>query len=167
MASPVENRHATLCAYILIGREKKMKLMNLGTSVQDDRNGLFEVLRTMNPRLCFWIGLIACASIAYYIPLIFIALTGVWVNNLTMADQLLVAIVFLIIQNLIGNRMNKIIIMGVVLAVVLDGFEAVSLLHATSWSVWQANWMTFFLPTVGCLLNAWLFQRFEAAAGLN
>ncbi len=117
----------------------------------------------MNPTLRFVAGLIFCAVVAYYIPLVLIALTGIWVNNLTMMVQLAVCTAFLIVLNLVGNRLNRVFLTNLVFVMIIDCYEVYDLARTSDWSAWHNWWMLFFFPTAACLLNAWLFLRFKAA----
>ena len=144
-----------------------MKSSNSGTSTSSQTSEMFEKLRELDPRLRFVAGLIFCAVVAYYIPLVLIALTGIWVNNLTMMMQLVICTALLIVLNLVGNRLDKVFLTNIVLAVIVDCYEAFDLTRTSNWSAWHNCWMLFFFPTIACLLNAWLFLRFKAAAGLN
>jgi len=137
------------------------------SSIQDDRTGIAEVLQKLDPRLGFAIGLLSCAVVAYYIPLIIVALTGTWVNNLTMMDQLAVGVVILAGSNLIGNRVKRILLVGIVFAVLFNIYTVVLMLHMAAHPTVHDWWMAFFFPTAACLLNAWFFLRFKAAAGLD
>ena len=137
------------------------------SSIQDDRTGIAEVLQSLDPRLSFAIGLLGCALVAYYIPSILIALTGVWVNNLTMMDALLISMVVLIVQNLIGNRIKKILLVGIVFAVLFNLYAVVVMVHKTANPTFHDWWMMFFYPTVTYPLNAWLLLRFKVIAGLD
>jgi hypothetical protein len=144
-----------------------MKFTDSQRLLQDDRSGLSEALRSINPSLCFVIGLIVCASLAYYFPLILIALTGIWVNNLTMMLQFMVFVAILIITNCIGNRLRRIFLANAVMVGLAISYEAWYYAHGFNWSELSRNWMVFFLPVAAFLLNAWLFLRFKAAAGLK
>ena len=95
-----------------------------------------------------------------------IALTGVWVNNLTMMLQLFIVVVILVIQNLIGNKLNKMLLVAAVFAVVVDGLELYLLVRLSPSLSFHRNWMLFFLPTAAFLMNAWLLSRYKAAVGL-
>ena len=144
-----------------------MKSTDSQRLVQDDRGNLSEALRSINPSLCYVIGLIVCATIAYYLPLILIALTGVWVNNLTMMLQFVVFAAVLTITNLIGNRLSRIFLANAVMVGLAISYESWYFAHGFNWSELSHNWMAFFLPVAAFLLNAWLFLQFKAAAGLK
>ncbi len=144
-----------------------MKTRNSDTSFQDNRGEMLEVLRELDPRLSFGIGLLFCAIIAYYVPLVLIALTGVWVNNLTMLLPLLIAVTVLVVQNLIGNKLSKLMPVAIAFAVVIDCAEAYLIARTSHSFDWRVCWMLFFLPTAACILNAWLLLRFKAAADLS
>lgn len=145
-----------------------MKTRSPNTSFQNNRSGMFETLLEMNPRLRFVVGLLACAVIAYYIPSFLIALTGVWVNNLTMTLPLLVGVIILVVQSLMGNKLNKPFLVAAFFALVIDGYETYFLIHtASSWAAFRVNWMVFFLPTAALLLNAWLLGKYKAATSLT
>ncbi len=144
-----------------------MSAKNSSSSLQDNRSDLFESLRELDPSLRYAIGLVCCAVVAYYIPSIIIALTGLWVNNLTMLLPLLISATVLVVQNLIGNRLNKILICGLIFAGTIDCGQAYSVAHYPHSFAWHVYLMLFFFPTAACILNAWLFLRFKTAADLH
>ena len=144
-----------------------MRNENLRLSVQDNRRGVLEVLRSFAPLPRFVVGLIACAIAAYYVPLILIALTGVWVNSLADAMQLLIVVMVLVIQNLIGNKLNQMLIVSAVFAVLVDGLELYILIRTSSSLVFHRDWMLFFLPTTAFFLNAWLLGQYKRAMALT
>ncbi len=146
---------------------QKMQTPTSRSSIQDDRTGIAEALRSLDPRLRFAIGLLSCAVVAYYIPSIIIALTGVWVNNLTMINLLLISVAVLVLQNLVGNKVKRIFLVAVIFMIVFNAYATVLMLHMAANPTFHDWWMMFFFPTATCLLNAGMFLRFKAATGLN
>lgn len=144
-----------------------MKTEDTKASLQDNRSGMFEALRELDPTFRYAIGLISCAVAAYYIPSIIIALTGVWVNNLTVLNLLLISVAILIVQNLIGNYFKKILLVGIVFAVLSNIYAVVSMLRIAAHPTVHDWWMMFFFATTSYPLNAWLLLKFKAAANLN
>jgi len=138
-----------------------MKTQNSQSSIQDNRGAMSEALRSLDPRICLAIGLVFSAVIGYYVPAILIALTGVWVNDLTMVIPLLLSVTVLIVQNLIGNHFNKILLTGIVLGVALDGYYLDFMLRTAVNPTWHDWWMVYFAPPASCILNAWLFLKFK------
>jgi len=133
----------------------------LQSSIRDDRGGISEAVRSLDPRLSLTIGLVYSAVVAYYVPSVIIALTGIWVNNLTMLVPFLMTATILIVQNLIGNRLNKVFLLGIVFAAILDCCQITVMFHTTDHPTWHNYWMTYFLLTTASLLNAGLFLQFK------
>lgn len=140
----------------------KMKTGKSPLSLQDERDGVFEKLRGLDPQLCFVIGLISSAVIGYYIPTIVIALTGVWVNSLYMLGPLLSFSAVLVVQNLIGNRLNRLLLVSLIF---LAMFYCLGTYFIVSGNLglagWRHWWMALFQPTVACPLSAWLLLKFK------
>jgi len=63
--------------------------------------------------------------------------------------------------------LQKILLLGIIFAVIFDCCEVVVMVRIAVNPTWHNWWMVFFLPTAACLLNAWLFLRFKATAGLG
>jgi hypothetical protein len=123
-------------------------------------------LRKMSPRSRFTIGLLTSAILGYYVPILLIAMTGRWVNALTDLVGLGVAATILILQNLIGNRLKRIMSVGVSFAFFLSGLMFfLTLLSGRRW-VFKDHWPDEFLPIVACLINAWLLARYKNVVNL-
>ena len=139
-----------------------MKTKSSPLSLQDDRDGVFEGLRELDPRLCFAIGLVSSAVIGYYIPTIVIALTGIWVNSLFMLSHILPFSIVLVVQNLIGNKLNKLLLISIIFVVLFDSLGTYFIVIGNSGLAgWRHWWMVPFQPTVACPLSAWLLLKFK------
>ena len=123
-------------------------------------------LRSMSPRSRFIIGIFAAAILGYYVPSLLIAMTGRWVNALTDLFVLGAATIFLVLQNMIGNRLKRIMLVGFFFALLLDGLTVFATLMSGRQWTFKDHWTDEFLPTVACLLNAWLLIKYKRVVDL-
>jgi hypothetical protein len=107
------------------------------------------------------LGLLGCAVVAIYVPLILVATTGTWVENLTRVSENLACAAILMLQGATGIFLKR--------QVVVSGFFAFLWLVFFSWAVasteriehWRLWWVVLFIPPVSSLLNGFLLNRFE------
>ena len=120
-------------------------------------------LRELPPAVRLTIGLISCGIVGYYVLIVIIAATGRWITSLTDPVGLAIATVILVVQNMIGRKLKRVVLFGLIAALVFDGISLyVELSTHRHWSFYY-RWNDFFLPTVACTLSAWLFQKYENA----
>ena len=93
-------------------------------------------------------------------------MTGRWVNALADLFGLGLSATILIAQNLLGNKLKRIMLVGLGFALLLDGLTVfLDLLSGRQW-LFKNHWNDLFLPTVACLLNAWLLIKYKRIINL-
>jgi len=68
-------------------------------------------LRELPPAVRLTIGLISCGIVGYYVPIVKIAATGRWITSLTDPVGLAIATVILVVQNMIGRKLKRVVSM--------------------------------------------------------
>lgn len=146
--------------------QPNQRLSSKRRAISERQRSMAESLRRLNPLSRFSLGLIICAILAYYIPMVLVALTGAWVNNLLMWNELAVGVAMLLAQNLIGNKVGRPMLVAIIFAVLIDCYYVQFFARISMPAAWKGAWKLFFVPTVGFPLNAYLLIRYKQLAGL-
>jgi hypothetical protein len=127
-----------------------------------------EWLSELHPTAAFLIGLICSSFLAYYIPMVLVALTGRWINNLTMWLQTAIFMTAFMILNAITSKVGKRDwIVPVLAGTALTLYELSLVARGSRLEDWPTWWMMVALPLPMCLLNYWLFASFMRATEPN
>jgi hypothetical protein len=113
------------------------------------------------------LGLILCPTIAYYLTMFAITVTGVWVGNLSNALQAVVAIAILALQGYLGYLIRRPWISCAVFVVLIGGYEASLVARTSTLAQWSSWWQLFFGPLVGFPLSTWMFARYSDSVSLR
>jgi hypothetical protein len=112
-------------------------------------------------------GSIACAILACYVPLILIAMTGVWVNNLTMWMLNGIWIGILFVVSLVGYRTSRVWPTATVAAILMSAYVSYGMLFAARVEDWRFWWPMWVFGPLGILLNARLFSSYMKMARVS
>jgi hypothetical protein len=125
-----------------------------------------EFLRKIPPLLRFLLGLFGSAVFAFYVPMILVTFTGKWINNLTMWLEVGLAVTVLMVQNIIGNSIRRIMPTAVVFSGLILLYYAQFLARLTTLGQWREWWQLFFVPLLACLLNGYFLLKYKRVSGL-
>ena len=132
-----------------------------------EQSSLSAFLSGLNPKISFLIGIFGSAFIGYYVPLFLITLTGVWRFMLLDLFNFLVCYTVLLLQNLIGNKIGKIIATGASAAAIFLIVEIINNLISNPHAPLSAYWSDLVFPVAACLLNAVCLFKFKKVANLT
>lgn len=128
---------------------------------------LWTQIQSLRPGVRLVLGVALSAILATYMVLVFVAMFGIWRNNLLhVADNLIIA-AFLSAANLIGYRLKRIGLANLILAMIYFLYSGVMFVSLFELSDFHLLW-----PIALCLvglpsLNAILFTKWVKAAGLR
>lgn len=105
-------------------------------------------------------------AIGWYVPLISVTLSGVWINNVGMWKEALSGCLFLTLMNLIGYWTRRPSVIACLFLLLIVGYEAQHLAKLTIHWTWGETWQLFYMPAAAIPLSAWTFTKFLDAADL-
>lgn len=145
-----------------------MKNITSDKRIINNQRTAVEALLTLKPLPRFVVGLVGSAVLAFYIPLIMITLTGKWINNLTGDAWLanLIGIMVLLAQNLIGNKIKRIMPTGIIFAVLMLCYYGGLIIRGWGWGDWKGWWPFLFFSAVSYPLNAYVLLKYKRATDL-
>ena len=136
-------------------------------TIQNKQTLLSEALCDIHPILRFALGLFVCAAVAFYVPLVLLVLTNSWNNVLSDWIPGAVGIAVLMLINLGGNKIGRIMLVGLVIAALL-GLDLVSLTARThALGDWKNYWQNFFFAATVFPINSYLLVKYKQVAGLG
>lgn len=137
----------------------------LSREIANEQKNLFLVLRKLDvlPRL--GIGLASSSVLAFYIPLLFFTFLGMWINTLHMWFANLICILVLLVVNLVGYSIKRIMFTGVICAFLLGGY-VLTLVIRTTWD-WKFSFIQVAHPVITIILNAYFFSKYIKYVGLK
>lgn len=136
--------------------------------ITNSQTPLAQALRNLHPipRLAF--GLIGCAAISVYAPMLVLTLTGKWVNFMlgqSLINAACIAVVALV--TLAANKVGRVMLVSAALALAFDLYwTSLSVRIYTGHDWWRYGWPNYFDVTAVFLLNGFLFLRYKQAADL-
>src|SRR5437588_95981 len=108
-------------------------------------------VRSVAPLPRFVIGAVVAAFVAYHLPMILVALSGRWINNLTMWLQTAIIMTALIVVNILGNKLRLIWPLGIAVGIVWTLYEISWVMRAQQLEDWPLWWMVVAVPLPICL----------------
>lgn len=142
--------------------------MSYNSNIAQYQQSLGSFVLGLPPKRRFWLGLFTSAALAHLAPIIIFAVLGQWTNNVLAFSFLAVAILFLMMLNLLGNKIKQIWLVNGLVSFLLVALTVRQMLHQSN-NVWHglaAWWATFAWVIVMCLLNAGLFLYYKRVAEL-
>lgn len=146
---------------------KAMIIQGHDTDVANNQTPLAQTLQGLHPIPRLGLGLITCAAVAIYTPLLLLTLTGQMVNSLLGAwIPNLISIVVLALITLIANKFERVMLVSAILAIALDLYIVSLGVRTSTYRSLYLNWPHYLNVTTFCLLNGSLFVRYKKAVGL-
>ncbi len=139
--------------------------------INDDLTLNSEGLKVSLVRLApFWrllFGITGISVLAYYIPLLIVTLTGLWVNRVLMFPDVLIEVGILAIVSVIGYAFKNIWLVALVVLGIYLGYEIQHYVRAPMTFEIGLRWPEFFAPSASLILNAWLTRRYVRSVELQ
>ncbi len=135
-------------------------------SLENRQRDLRSALVGLTPPKRLALGLTLSTLIAYYVPQLLLACFGLQVI-INVDVQLAFMGSIYVTLNLIGHRWNCVFAANLIAAAVYDVFFVAIILRATPLNGLWHFWAFFFVPTLGAMLNAALFQYYRHLAYLT
>lgn len=142
---------------------------NISTSkkIVNQQQASVSWLQELHPLLRFILGLFACAAFAWYGPSLLITLTtGMWSGGLNMWAANVIGISILILINLIGNKLDRLLLTGAACALLLGIYEISFVMRLMTLDMWRTWLPQILVPPIILLLNSYLLNRYKEVAGL-
>ena len=129
---------------------------------------LQEALREVHPIPRLLIGVFICAVFAFYTPLLFLTLTGYFLNTVIGETWInLACVLALALVSLGANKIGRVLLCSVILAFAFDAYWTSLVVRMYSAHDWlKYGWTNYFDVTAIFLLNGFLFRLYKKAAAL-
>lgn len=137
-------------------------------SVAQYQQSLEDFVLSQPPRRRFWLGLFTGAALAHFVPVVVCAILGQWTNTVMVFSFLAVSILFLMMINLLGNKIKHIWLVNGLAAFALEVVAVQDMRHQHN-NLLQglaAWWTTLAWLAASFSLNAALFLYYKRIAEL-
>ena len=113
------------------------------------------------------LGIIGCAVVAFYVPLLVVTMTGVWTNRIFMLDDVAVESSIMAVVSLVGYFTGRVWIVSFVVIGLFLAYLTQHFVRSPAVFNFGMRWPDFFHPATALLLNSWLLQRYIKSVGLS
>jgi len=112
------------------------------------------------------IGIFCTSVAAYYLPVLLLAAVGNWINTLMDWTVNLSAIAVMMVLNCIGNKINRVLMLNLILAFALDIYGTD--LTIRMWYLWgfAHSWQNYVWVNSVLPLNALFWLRYKKSADI-
>ena len=131
--------------------------------ITNRQQSFLTVLKKMPRAWALLIGLLCSAAVAYYIPMVIIALTGVWVNNLLDLKGAAASICILSVINAFAFKIQRPYVTNMSLVLCASAFIFYEMALSRPLQDWPLWWEVYFLLLAAGFLNPFTFIRFRRA----
>jgi amino acid transporter len=114
----------------------------------------------------FILGIICVSSAAYFIPLLTLAVVAKWTCILLEWPLTIVSIVFLCILNIIGNKIDKTLLVGIVAIVIMDVYSIILTLAKGAGGGIMGFLLNLIFYDSVFILNSWLWIKYKEITNL-